>query len=237
MKRLFKKLFLAKPEIDNKPVKGGIEKRIKNIRSIWHNEHQDDIGIEKMLRLFLAISQFLFLGIYIKHVFGKKGIGYQELAVDFFVLFKVVFPFALVYFDAFDNNFVFALMIWFLLETMFYLATLVFASDIFSRPRSYRRTMLLMFLNYLQIVFSYAAIYARGNYLNMPFRHWFDSIYFSFVTSSTVGYGEFYPVNFAGKFLVSTQVMIFFIVVVMFLSFFSNKVEQKGYFDHTNTPD
>jgi len=128
-------------------------------------------------------------------------------------------------------------MIWFLLETMFYLATLVFASDIFSRPRSYRRTMLLMFLNYLQIVFSYAAIYARGNYLNMPFRHWFDSIYFSFVTSSTVGYGEFYPVNFAGKFLVSTQVMIFFIVVVMFLSFFSNKVEQKGYFDHTNTPD
>ena len=191
MKRLFKKLFLAKPEVDNKPVKGGIEKRIKNIRSIWHNEHQDDIGIEKMLRLFLAISQFLFLGIYIKHVFGKKGIGYQELAVDFFVLFKVVFPFALVYFDVFDNNFVFALMIWFLLETMFYLATLVFASDIFSRPRSYRR----------------------------------------------VGYGEFYPVNFAGKFLVSTQVMIFFIVVVMFLSFFSNKVEQKGYFDHTNTPD
>ena len=33
MKRLFKKLFLAKPEIDNKPVKGGIEKRIKNIKS------------------------------------------------------------------------------------------------------------------------------------------------------------------------------------------------------------
>ena len=237
MKQNFKKLFLAKPEVDNKPVKGGLEKRLKNIKSIWHNEHQDDIGIEKMMRLFLAVSQFVFLGIYIKHFFGKKGISYQELAVDFFVLIKVFFPVAIIYFQVQNNIFLYALMIWFLLETVLYLATLVFASDIFSRPRSYRRTMLLMFLNYFQIVFSYAAIYAHGNYLNIPFTHWYDSIYFSFVTSSTVGYGEFYPVTFYGKLLVSSQVMIFFIVVVMFLSFFSTKVEQKGYFDHTNTPD
>ncbi len=237
MKKLFKKLVLAKPEVDNVPAKGGLSKRIRNIKSIWHNENQDDIGIEKMLRLFLAVTQFVFLGVYIKHFFGKKGIGYQELAVDVFVLFKVLFPFTIAYAGAQHNTILYALMVWLLLETVLYLATLVFASDIFSRPRSYRRSMLLMFLNYLQIVFSYAVIYARGGYLNMPFGHWFDSIYFSFVTSSTVGYGEYYPVNYAGKLLVSTQVMIFFIIVVMFLSFFSNKVEQKGYFDHTNEPD
>ncbi len=51
---------------------------------------------------------------------------------------------------------------------------------------------------------------------------------------STVGFGEFYPITGMGKLLVCFQVMIFFIVVVMFLNFFSNKVESKGYFDHTN---
>lgn len=233
MKRLIKKLLLAKPEVDNVPAKGSIAKRIRNIKSIWHNEHQDDIGIEKLLRLFLAFSQFLFLGIYIKHVFGKKGVGYQELAVDAFVLFKVFFPFVMVYAQFQNNDIAFAFMIWFLFETILYLATLVFASDIFSRPRSYRRTMLLMFLNYLQIVFSFAAIYAHGNYLNKVFSHWFDSIYFSMITSSTVGYGDYYPVSFTGKLLVCSQMAIFFIVVVMFLNFFSNKVEHKGYFDHT----
>ena len=53
MKKLFKKLVLAKPEVDNVPAKGGLSKRIRNIKSIWHNENQDDIGIEKMLRLFM----------------------------------------------------------------------------------------------------------------------------------------------------------------------------------------
>lgn len=234
MKHYFKKLVLARPEVDRVPVKGGIDKRIKDIRSIWHNEHKDDIGLEKMLRLFLACSQFLFLGIYIKHFFGKKGVGYQEIAVDFFVILKAFFPFIILYTQIQYSFIPFAFLIWMLLETGFYLSTLVFASDIFSRPRSYRRSMLLMFLNYLQIVFSYAVIYARGNYLNKPFHHWFDSIYFSFITSSTVGYGDYYPVTFTGKWLVVSQIMIFFIVVVMFLSFFSNKVEQKGYFDHTN---
>ena len=237
MKRLLKKLILARPEVDNIPAKGSIDKRIRNIRSIWHNKHQDDIGIEKLLRLFLASSQFLFLGIYIKHFFGKKGVGYQELSVDFFVLVKVIFPILILYTGIQNNNIVYALLIWFLLETVLYLATLVFASDIFSRPRSYRRTMLLMFLNYQQIVCSYAVIYCRGNYLNKPFMHWFDAIYFSLITSSTVGYGDYYPVTFTGKMLVCSQVMIFFIVVVMFLSFFSNKVEHKGYFDHTNKTD
>jgi hypothetical protein len=88
-----------------------------------------------------------------------------------------------------------------------------------------------MFLNYLQIVISYGVIYAHGNYLNKSFEHWFDAIYFSLITSSTVGYGDYYPVSFSGKLLVCSQIIIFFIVVVMFLNFFSNRVESKGYFD------
>ncbi|MGG9971838.1 potassium channel family protein [Ferruginibacter sp. SUN002] len=231
MKRIIKKIFLAKPEVDKIPVQGSIGNRIENIRSIWHNDHQDDIGIEKILRLLLALSQFIFPGIYLKHFFGKKGVGYQELSVDFFVLIKVFFPFLLLYTHSESNTILYYIQIWLLLETIFYLATLVFASDIFSKPRSYRRSMLLMFLNYLQIVISYGVIYAKGNYLNKPFGHWFDAIYFSLMTSSTVGYGDYYPVNFSGKLLVCSQVIIFFIVVVMFLNFFSNRVESKGYFD------
>ena len=231
MKHFIKKFFLAKPEIDGVPVQGSIGNRIRNIRSIWHNEHQDDIGIEKLLRLFLAVSQFVFPGIYIKHFFGKRGVGYQELSVDVFVLIKVILPLIILSAHLEHNSVFFFFLIWFLLETIFYLATLVFASDIFTRPRSYRRSMLLMFLNYLQIVLSFGVIYASGNYLNKPFAHWFDSIYFSLITSSTVGYGDYHPVTFTGKLLVCSQVLIFFIVVVMFLNFFSNKVENRGYFD------
>jgi Ion channel len=70
--------------------------------------------------------------------------------------------------------------------------------------------------------------------LNKAFEHWFDPIYFSFITSATIGYGDYYPATPMGKLLVSLQSVLFLIFVALFLNFFSSKVESKGYFDHTN---
>jgi TRAP-type C4-dicarboxylate transport system permease small subunit len=94
--------------------------------------------------------------------------------------------------------------------------------------------MLLLFFNYLEIVFAYAVIYASGNYLNQAFNHWFDAVYFSIITSSSIGYGDFYPITTFGRFLVSTQALLFLFFVVLFLNFFSAKIKSKGYFDHEN---
>lgn len=235
MKVFLKKLVLGKPSVDEQPTKGTIDRRIRNLKAIWHNEQHDDIGIEKILRLLLAASQFLFLGTYIKHIFGKIGVAYRDLSVDCFVLIKIIFPFTILYLNLKNNDVLFFFVLWFLAETMLYVPTLIFASDIFSRPRSYRRSMLLLFLNYIEIVFSFGIIYSRGEYLNKPLEHWFDPIYFSFVTSATVGFGDFYPITPTGKFLVSVQSIIFLFFIVLFINFYSNKVENKGYFDHTNT--
>jgi hypothetical protein len=234
MKHFFRKLLLGKPIVYALPTESAIEKRIKNIKAIWNNEQHDDIGIEKILRLFLAFSQFFFLGTYIKQIFGKKGIAHQDLSVDAFVLLKVILPLFVLKNNLQYNLPLFWILIWFVTETMMYIPTLIFASDIFSRPRSYRRSMLLLFFNYLEIVFVFAVIYSSENYLNKPFEHWFDAIYFSFITSATIGYGDFYPVTPIGKFLVSCQSLFFLVFVVLFLNFFTNKVENKGYFDHNN---
>jgi hypothetical protein len=232
MKLFLRKLILGKPIIDEQPVPRAIDKRIKNIKAIWNNEQHDDIGIEKLLRLFLAISQFFFLGTYIKQIFSKKGIAYQDLSVDFFVLFKVAFPVFILYFHLQHQPILFVLLIWFMIETLLYVPTLIFASDIFSKPRSYRRSMLLLFLNYIEIVFDFGVLYSTGNYLNKEFSHWFDAIYFSVISSATIGYGDFYPVTSIGKLLVCTQSIIALVFVVLFINFFNNKVESSGYFSN-----
>jgi hypothetical protein len=74
-----------------------------------------------------------------------------------------------------------------------------FASDLFSKPRSYKDRCLLFF-NYIEMVFAFAVLYSCDNYLNKPFTHWFDAIYFSTTTSSTIGFGDFYPVKTFGRF-------------------------------------
>lgn len=234
MRKTVRKLFLGKSTNRMQSECNPIQKRIQNIQSIWNNDHQDDNGIEKIFRLLLSSSQLLFPGIYIKYFSRKKGIEYQDLAIDSYILLKVTFPIVILMNQWYTSQWIIVLMTYLFLETIFYIPTLIFASDLFSRPRSYRRSMLLLFFNYLEIVFAYAVFYSCGNYLNKPFQHWFDAVYFSIITSSSIGYGDFHPVMTMGKFLVSTQALLFLFFIVLFLNFFSTKVKSKGYFDHEN---
>ncbi|MFM7903269.1 MAG: two pore domain potassium channel family protein, partial [Bacteroidota bacterium] len=144
MKKVLRKFILSDKPQEGRNNTHVIQKRISNVKSIWHNEHQDDVGLEKVLRLFLAGSQFVFPGIYIKQLFGFRGVHFQELAIDLYILAKIFFPFCLLYFGLPLNPIVISILTWLLLETILYISTLVFASDLFDQPRSYRRSMLLL---------------------------------------------------------------------------------------------
>jgi hypothetical protein len=234
MKSILKKLLLGNVSRIPKPDYNPIEKRIQNIKAIWNNNHQDDNGIEKIVRLFLSSSQLLFPGVYIKYLACLKGYEYRDLALDFYVLLKVTFPLLILIYHWQSYHFVIWIMVYVLLETVLYIPTLIFASDMFSKPRSYKRSMLLLFLNYVEIIFSFAVLYSCGNYLNQPFHHWFDAIYFSTINSASIGYGDFYPVTTIGRVLATAQAFLFLFFVVLFLNFFTTKIKAKGYFDNEN---
>jgi voltage-gated potassium channel len=231
MGSFFKKLLIGNPDPEENKPNEVLQKRISNVKAIWNNTHHNDSGIEKILRLFLAISQFVFPGIYLKELFKKYGGLVQEVVTELFILLKTAFPLFLLMGGYYHNAILFVLMIWFMMETFLYIPTLIFASDTFSSPRSYRRSMILLFLNYIEIVFAFAVLYARGDYLNKAFEHWYDPVYFSFITSSSIGYGDYFPVKFFGKFLVCLQSMFFLSFIILFINFFSHRVKSKGYFE------
>jgi hypothetical protein len=234
MKSILKKLLLGNVSRLPKPDYNPLEKRIQNIKAIWNNNHQDDNGIEKIVRLFLSSSQLFFPGVYIKYLACLKGYEYRDLALDFYVLLKVTFPLLILIYHWQEYNFVIWIMVYVLLETVLYIPTLIFASDMFSKPRSYKRSMLLLFLNYIEIILAFAVLYSCGDFLNKPLNHWFDAVYFSAMTSSTIGYGDFYPVTTIGKVLATIQALLFLFFVILFLNFFSTKIKNKGYFDIEN---
>ena len=234
MNSILKKLLLGNVSRIPRPDYNPLEKRIQNIKAIWNNNHQDDNGIEKIVRLFLSSSQLLFPGVYIKYLACLKGYEYRDLALDFYVLLKVTFPLLILIYHWQEYSFVIWIMVYVLLETVLYIPTLIFASDMFSKPRSYKRSMLLLFLNYVEIILAFAVLYSCGNYLNQPIVHWFDAVYYSTMTSSTIGYGDFYPVTTIGKVLATVQALLFLFFVILFLNFFSTKIKAKGYFDIEN---
>lgn len=229
---ILKKLLVGKVSNTYKPKFNPIQKRVLNIKSIWNNDHQDDNGIEKIVRLLLSSSQLLFPGIYIKYLASKIGPEYQDLIMDIYILLKVAFPFVILINELQSSIFLIYLMTYILIETLMYIPTLIFASDLFTRPRSYKRSMLLLFFNYIEIVVSFGVLYTIGNNMNKPFEHWFDPVYFSIISSNSIGFGDYYPITTYGKMLASIQALFFLSFVILFLNFFSTKVKNKGYFDN-----
>ena len=176
-------------------------------------------------------DQILTSTVYIRDKYGRKGLTYKNIAVEFYVFFKTALPLAFLLTGLYSNIAVVIITYYLLSETIFYIATLIFVSDVFAKPRSYRRSVLLLFLNYIEIVFDFSVIYGGLSLLKEKAHSVIDFIYFSFITSATIGFGDIYPTTTFGKVMVMFQSVIFLVFVVLFLNFFSSRVEARDFYD------
>ncbi len=225
MRQILNKLFFGKPEY-NKAVRGSSYAAFRrHFIKIWNNERHHDIGFEKILRLFLVGVQFIFPGIHVRQIFGRMGVVKRNVAVEFFVLFKTCLPLFFLFSGLYVHKITVIISAYLLTETLCYVASLIFVADMFVKPRSYRRNILMLFLNYMEISFSFAVIYAGLHLLGNQPKTTFDYIYFSIVTSTTIGYGDLHPINDPGKVIVCIQAVVVVAFIVLFLNFFGSKVE------------
>lgn len=230
MRKTMNKLLLGKPSMNEGERHSTLERRWKNVLAIWNNSFDEDAGLEKLVRLLLAASQFLFPGIYVKHAFWRSGPVHQDLAVEVFVLLKTIFPVVVLWMGWWNEPVAVVLVVWLTAETLLYIPTLIFASDALPSPRSYRRSKLLIFINYLEVVFAFAVMHMAGQYMNLPLTRWTDAVYVSFVITSTIGFGEYYPISGIGKLIISIQSVFYLSYIALFISFFGLG-HNKGYFE------
>ena len=226
LKNVLFKLFLGKREYNVKYNKSALKSHAQNLVNVWNNENNSDIGLEKILRLFLLSVQFVFPGLYIRQLFGRRGLSVKNLAIEVYVLLKTAFPLILLLTGGYTHPVFIFLVFYILTETIFYNTILIFASDVYSHPRSYRRSVLLLFFNYIEIVFDFAVIYGGLHLLGGRVNGIIDFIYFSFVTSATISFADIYPITNLGKIMVGTQSVVFFVFIVLFFNFFSSRVKQ-----------
>lgn len=229
MRRTIRKLIMGSGRVHDTGRHSAIQRRWENVVAIWNNTYEEDAGLEKIVRLVLAASQFLFPGMYLKHLFWRQGPLVQDLVIELFIVVKTAFPVVVLYMGWEHEPLAFWTAVWLMAETIAYIPTLIFASDVFPSPRSYRRSKILIFLNYLEVVFTFGMIHASGDYFNQHFAHWTDALYTSFIITSTIGFGEYYPITGMGKLIVSLQSLFYLSYIALFISFFSMG-GNKGYF-------
>jgi Ion channel len=225
----------------NTTVTPAIEHQWENVKKVWHNVHYVDFGLERLLRLFLVVSLFFFPGLYIKQMAGSRSLLTRKLAIDAYVLTKLIFPLLCLANFWYANYWIMVITGYLLMETTLYLMSLVFLSTEVARPVSYKRSLVAVFINYIELCLSFAVIY---NYCYLHIPHFFNHqnisrlkiVYFSFVSAATIGYGDLAVSSTIGYLLVIFQTLVFLLFIVLFLNFFAGRVHDPSQFIPRHKP-
>jgi len=240
IKDFFIKLFIGTYKLEYK-LNPAIPNQVKNVKRVWNNSKYKDFGIERLTRLFLVLIQFIFPALYVRHITGKMGLLGRKLGVEIYVISKLILPLIFFKLHLTSSPIVLGITIYMLVETLLYLSSLIFLSDIYASPITYKRSLLLLFINFIEIGLEYAVIFSffnshYANFFSDKINSSLDIIYFSFVSLSTLGFGDIYVTNNIGKVIILFQILTFILFVGLFLNFYASKIHELTYFNTKRKP-
>jgi len=218
------KLFVNMP-VDRGTAKlpDAYARQLSLLGEVWNEK---TFGLERLMRLSLCLAQFLFPVLLLRGIFGRYGPLGRKLAVEIYTVLKLMFPLVVLWQGWFRHPPVVFLVVYFAADTFIHLLHLIFLSDLLSVAASYRRSLLLIFLHYAEIVFDFAVIYMAFDLLNRSMDA-MTAVYFSLVATTTVGFGDICPKNAAGQAVVMAQLAVCVVFIVVFINYFSQKINEK----------
>jgi hypothetical protein len=218
-----KKIFFNPRSIPAQSVSSAYKQRISYLKKAWES---DTYGLERLLRLFLCLVQFIYPILLVKEIFGRISSRARKLAVEFYILLKLIFPLAVLYFGLYRYHFVIFIIVYLLSETILHILNLIFLADKEEFSLSYHRAILLLLLNYMEVALDFAVIYIGFGLLNEALNP-VSAVYFSIVSSTTVGFGDIHAAGSFGQLVVMAQLLICLAFIIVFINYFSQKNTEK----------
>lgn len=181
--------------------------------------------VEKLVMSSLLAIRSLSL-VHVKDMFTRRTV--RSALSELYVVVWFLALIALLWWRARPSTLAYALVGYRLIDGLNYRLCILYI-DRYRRGwalRSLPRTLLLLVLNYGELVVGFAALYrwsgaiARSQCPGVLLATPLDSLYFSSVTMTTLGYGDFAPVGDLGRRLVVSQLFAGFVFVVLVMGAF-----------------
>lgn len=213
----FTKLIMGTNRPESKPRSVYLKETIA-FKQIWNNKSYNDFGLERMLRLALILSSFIMPGTLIRQLCGRKQLLIRKVVIEGYSLFKIGWYYFLFEADLTTSTTALVISLVLTIDTVHFMFSKIFLNDIHKQPISFKRTLLMTLINILEVILCFGFIYSYIDDTNqvasqMVFssgHHLSDlqTVYFSFVTSATIGYGDIAPVA-------PIMLSLFFLVIVI----------------------
>ncbi|HVE13902.1 MAG TPA: potassium channel family protein, partial [Elusimicrobiota bacterium] len=188
-------------------------KQLEDIRLLWNQRGAGKhvFGIERFVLIFISALLMCMPTMFIRWHFGINGLLPRKRAIEVYAISKVLILFFLLSTGQSNAWYSLVASIIFLVDLFLFLTGLTLLKEFWTKPASHTRTLILLGLNFIEFSLGFAVLYAHYNCLNsagQPLAGWSGYIYFSIVTSATVGYGDVVPAPGIGRLLASIQILL-----------------------------
>lgn len=215
-----KKIFVG-PALENDSNSVIDRDDLKNkIRGVWNDTNSPSYGIRRVLRLFLILIHLFYPTVIINNLAANLSPIMQKLLLDFYVFSKFIWLVLVLAFGWYSNLWVVIFTVYIISETVLYILSMIVLPDYYERSMIFSRLMIMLIFNYFQVSLAFSVILLYGDFLNESLTP-ITAIYFSVITMTTLGYGEFYPVTKIGYIITIVQSVIFALFVMLFINYFS----------------
>ena len=216
------KIFINPEVSSGEKVEEAYRQQIKYLKRAWSDR---TYGLERLVQLFLCVVQFIYPMLLVRDIFGRAGVTSRKMAGEFYAVLKWLFPLLVLSFWLYRHPTIIIVIVYLLSETIFHILSLIFLSDIHGMVPSYHRSILLLFLHYLEVVFDFAVVYICLGLLSQTLTP-VSAVYFSLVASTTVGFGDIHAQGTIGQLIVIAQLIVCVLFIILFINYFLQRKER-----------
>ena len=181
-----------------------------------------------MTIIFLASLQLLLPSTFVRWLAGLSGgMKSQKMAIDIYAVSKIAILIILLFYFNTHSLFVKLLALYFLIDVMTYHLNRLFLSSLFSASLSINRNVILLFMNILEVISCYAVLFLgtkSAGFAGKPIDDGMTALYFSFITFTTVGYGDYFPMGTTGEILAISEAMTAYMFISMIIVNFVSRM-------------
>ncbi|CEN93735.1 macro domain-containing protein [Paraclostridium sordellii] len=206
-------------------IKESINSYSKDI-NLYDSDKRNYFGLVRILRKFLIKSDKIFFITYLLKRFTENGTWQRRRnVIEIQVFIKMMFPLIFLHMDRMKNfnPILIFICIYLMAETIIYALKLIFLADIQNPSANIYRSVILLLLNYAEIIFEFSFLYKALDVFKATGMKTIDFVYFS-ITNSYDGY-----ISTTGKFLVCTQKCVSLIFLTVVMSYFLSNFQQRKF--------
>jgi hypothetical protein len=208
-----------------------IHEHMSTMRALRNRTHEGDFhGIERIIMVMVLLLKLCFPSFWIRHYADMHSHRLRNTMIEQYVVIKTAIILLVLWCGWWSQWWWVAITLYLVWDLVVYLLGLIVLSNLHHSQPNLRRNLILLWINMIEIIASFAIFYLGTGSLHTSWNHQLvtnglQAFYFSIATFATVGYGDMVVLGNRWYMLSILQVLTSLLFISLVFSSVASKLE------------